>query len=145
MTRPIFAALTVLLLAACATLVVDGIDFGSDRNRYANNGECDDPRFTGEGMAFDLDNLGIRTDATDCATLYQTGEIRPARTQAQWDPAQCGRIEFGNNSSHSARNGQCDDPRFTGPGTDWVMIGQDRGRDATDCRALCNSGAVWLK
>ncbi|MFQ6547455.1 hypothetical protein AADZ90_005815 [Aestuariibius sp. 2305UL40-4] len=146
MTRPIPAALTaLLLLAACAPLVVDGIDFGTNSSRFANDGECDDPRFTGAGMADQLRSSNIKSDSTDCATLYQAEQIRPARSRAQWDRAQCRRIEYGDDSSPYARDGDCDDPRFTGPGTFSLMLASDRGKDATDCRALCNSGAVWLK
>ena len=51
-------------------------NFGDDSSSWAENGECDDPRFQGSGMAdtlVDGDRLG---DATDCQTLFNLGEVR---------------------------------------------------------------------
>lgn len=139
-----FWAIGLMALTACVT-TVGGIDFGSDASEYARDGECDDPRFTGGGMASSLDARNIKRDATDCLSLYQAQRIRPQRTQDQWDIAMCRRVNFGNNSSRWARDGECDDPRFTGPGVDEILQVVDLRADASDCRALCNSGAIWLK
>ena len=56
--------------------VVDGIDFGTDSGEYANDNECDDPRFEGEGMTeTDLLETDIRADASDCLKAYQAGTL----------------------------------------------------------------------
>lgn len=135
-----------LALAACtAPIIYNGIDFGNDSGQWVHDGECDDPRFVGGGMAYDLDTNDIKRDASDCLRLYQAQRIRPVRLQSQWSTAQCRQVSFGNNASPYARDGECDDPRFTGPGTDSLLLGDDRMRDAADCRALCNAGAVWIR
>ena len=80
-------------------------------------------------------------DANDCLSLYNAGGIRLAGI----DP-DTGTIDFGDNASEYARDGQCDDPRFTGPGTawDWVLLMENRGHDATDCRTLYETGEARL-
>lgn len=128
----------MLILAACMSV-------GDDSGSYANDGECDDPRFVGGGMAQSVGNDEIGKDATDCAKLLAAGRIRWERTRDQWDVAQCDAIDYGNNSASYANDGECDDPRFTGSGVDDIMLGADLGKDANDCRALCKTGAVWLK
>lgn len=132
------------VLAACVT-TASGISFGSNSSEYANDNECDDPRFTGGGMATSLHVNNIGKDARDCQTLFSAQRIRLARTQDQWDTAQCRSIDYGNNSSTWARDNECDDPRFTGPGVDELLVFEDLKSDAADCRALCNAGEVWLK
>ena len=43
---------------------------------YAQDGECDDPRFDGDGMAA-ISLAGDRGhDAADCRRLYDAGRIR---------------------------------------------------------------------
>jgi hypothetical protein len=138
----IFLAGAALFLAACVTA---GIDFGNNSSEYANDGECDDPRFAGGGMASSLDARNIRRDASDCSQLLAAQRIRPARTRDQWQVSMCASVDFGNNSSQWARDRECDDPRFTGPGVDDILVPADLKADAADCRALCNAGQVWLK
>jgi len=53
-------------------------------------------------------------------------------------------IGFGDDSSEWARDGECDDPRFTGAGMARVLLDQDLGRDATDCRTLLEVGRIEL-
>lgn len=55
-----------------------------------------------------------------------------------------GGIEFGDNASDYAHNGECDDPRFGGPGAAATLLESDRGRDASDCRALFERGQIAL-
>lgn len=121
------------------------ISFGNDGGEYPNDGECDDPRFVGEGMANTVDNVNVGGDATDCASHFERGNVRPAKTQADFNPAMCEAINFGNDISYYARDRECDDPRFAGPGTDNILSIDDLRADATDCRALCASGQIWLK
>ena len=53
-----------------------------------------------------------------------------------------GPINFGTNDSAWANDGECDDPRFEGPGTDDLTQTDDRGADASDCLSLYNAGEV---
>lgn len=60
-----------------APLVIEGINFGHDSGEWANDFECDDPRFTGKGMtSTPLLDSDIRRDATDCAAAYRAGQIK---------------------------------------------------------------------
>ncbi len=64
-----------------STAVADtagGIDFGDDSGNWANDGECDDPRFEGEGMASVLVESDRYHDASDCRQLFQSGSIQLA-------------------------------------------------------------------
>ncbi len=55
-------------------------------------------------------------------------------------------VQFGDDSSQFARDGECDDSRFTGAGmTDTTLIESDIGHDATDCRAAYNQGRIRLR
>ncbi|MEL7461842.1 MAG: hypothetical protein AAFX45_10740 [Pseudomonadota bacterium] len=127
-------------------LTADGeVSFGDDNGEYPDDGECDDPRFVGEGMANTVENVNIGGDATDCASHYNRGNIRLANTQADFSASMCAAISFGNDSSEYARDRECDDPRFAGPGTDDILSINDLRADATDCQRLCESGAIWLK
>ena len=61
-------------------------------------------------------------------------------------PASLGRsIDFGDDTSDWARDGECDDPRFRGTGMAGGLSDVDRGRDATDCRELFESGLITLR
>ena len=53
------------------------VSFGDDNGEYANDGECDDPRFVGAGMtttALLADD--ILHDATDCKTAFDAGKLQ---------------------------------------------------------------------
>jgi len=56
------------------------IDFGNDTSEWANDNECDDPRFENAvpdgGMAGILLDDDLRRDASDCRALYEAGRIR---------------------------------------------------------------------
>ena len=50
---------------------------------------------------------------------------------------------FGDDSGHFAKDGECDDMRFAGPGmTTTLLIDSDILHDATDCRAAFNQGRL---
>lgn len=121
------------------------VAFGDDTGEYTLDGECDDPRFVGEGMARTVEDSNIMGDATDCAAHFHRGNIRLANGPETFSPDMCASINFGDNSSEWARDGECDDPRFAGPGTDAIMGIADLRADAIDCKRLCESGTVWLK
>ena len=54
-------------------------------------------------------------------------------------------IDFGDNSSEWSYDGECDDPRFAGRGMAEVLLDEDLGRDAADCRALYQAGSIYLR
>lgn len=115
------------------------INFGDDSSTYANDDECDDPRFSGSGVADTLLESDRGHDATDCRTLFNAGAI----SLVAGGLASAG-IDFGDDSSNYANDDECDDPRFAGPGVAATLLESDRGRDASDCRALFNAGSITL-
>lgn len=119
--------------------------FGDDASKDSNDNECDDPRFTGWGVATVTSEEEIGHDATDCAHLFNLGQIRLNRTQDQSNTAECAAVNFGDNSSEWADDRECDDPRFFGGAADNILSFKDIGRDAKDCRAACETGKVWLR
>ena len=143
-SRDILFALAVLALTAPAALA-QPVDFGDDSSDYANDTQCDDPRFTGEGMATGLSQENVMADASDCTKLFSAGMIRLVRTKEQSNVSECASINYGDDSSQWAKDRECDDPRFTGTGVDGVMLMEDLMTDATDCRTLCESGDIWLR
>ena len=147
---PAALLMTAMLIPGCstptddvtgATITQGPINFGTNDSAWANDGECDDPRFEGPGTDDLLETEDRGADASDCLSLYNAGEVRLAGI----DPHR-GAIDFGDNASEYARDGECDDPRFTGPGTAWAwtLLIHDRGHDAADCRMLYESGQARL-
>ncbi len=65
----------LLMLLAFGAHAQDPIDFGDDSSEWANDGECDDPRFEGDGVASILLDSDLYRDATDCRSLYDRGLI----------------------------------------------------------------------
>ncbi|VAW22149.1 hypothetical protein MNBD_ALPHA12-965 [hydrothermal vent metagenome] len=120
------------------TITFDGINFGNDASQWANDGECDDPRFKGEGSAVELLDEDIARDASDCLALYKSGDISLVPKPADI----VNEIDFGDNSSEWANDGECDDPRFAGKGVDDILLDEDLGKDANDCRKLFLSGQL---
>lgn len=147
---PTAILMTAMLIAGCstptddvtdATITQGPINFGTNDSAWANDGECNDPRFEGPGTDDLLQTDDRGADANDCLSLYNAGEIRLAGI----DP-ETGAIDFGDDASEYARDGECDDPRFTGPGTAWAwtLLIDDRGHDAADCRRLYEAGEARL-
>ncbi len=117
-------------------------DFGDDLSRWANDGECDDPRFEGAGSADTLLEVDRGHDANDCRKLFTAGRIAlrgPATVRETGD------IDFGDDRGEWARDGECDDPRFKGDGAAATLVDEDLLHDATDCRALFASGRIELR
>lgn len=54
-------------------------------------------------------------------------------------------VEWGDNTSRWANDGECDDPRFAGPGMARTLLDEDRFHDARDCQNLYRSGQVYLR
>lgn len=136
------------------------IDFGDDSSEWANDGECDDPRFTGEGSADELVDEDIRKDATDCKTAFEDGKVTLVEDTAASEDAAAtddtttpdeveiaspiDAIDFGDDTSEWANDGECDDPRFTGTGSADELLEADIRHDATDCKAAYEAGTVTL-
>lgn len=152
---PIGALAAAMLVVAPAqarandpeTIPVDffgGIDFGDDSGSFAADGECDDMRFTGEGMSeTPLLAEDLYHDASDCRAAYRKGTIalNPLflRLSGQVE------IVWGDDMGEFARDGECDDLRFEGVGMTFTpLLAEDIGHDATDCRAAYKAGkVVW--
>jgi hypothetical protein len=62
---------------AAAPTAAANINFGDDNGEWANDNECDDKRFIGEGMtATPLLDEDIGHDATDCRVAYEAGRLQ---------------------------------------------------------------------
>lgn len=123
---------------------IDGISFGDDTGSWVDDGKCDDPRFTGDGMASSTSQDDILRDATDCRALYEEGMIRLAETQFDPDLTIVDGTELGDDSYEWAKDGQCDDARFEGDG---MAISPSRDaikKDRSDCSYGFQTGALTL-
>lgn len=134
------------------------VDFGDDSSKWAKDGECDDPRFSGTGSAVELVDADLLKDATDCKAAYDAGTVTvkdmgstatsPTTDTSPTDieiASPIDAIDFGDDSSEWANDGECDDPRFMGTGTSEELVNADIRKDATDCRAAYAAGTVSLK
>ena len=130
-------ALAGLAAPAQAQAQYGDINFGDNTSDYANNGECDDPRFAGEGMASILTVTDRMRDAVDCEAGVKAGKLtfEPMPFyRGQGRPPTMGEIRFGDDASAYANDRSCDDSRFGGRLMASVLIEGDIGHDATDCR-----------
>ncbi|MEL6840904.1 MAG: hypothetical protein AAFP85_16575 [Pseudomonadota bacterium] len=136
----IFGLLGIIACVACTNASAQSINFGDDSSQWANDGECDDGRFTGPGLtSTPLLEEDVLADATDCRTAYNAGRLTLAGV------AKDGTIDFGNDSGDWANDGECDDMRFAGPGmTTTPLLQDDIMRDATDCRDAYAAGRLTL-
>lgn len=139
--REAFEAGEVSFIAA-SDIIIDGIDFGNDGGTYANDGECDDPRFVGRGVGAALDSH-YYADATDCSTAYREGTVTLASESGSNNGTSSNfRINFGDDSGAHPNDGECDDPRFQGRGAAMELFDDNILGDATDCRAAYEAGTV---
>ena len=141
--RPILCL--AAFLAMTGTAPAQEIVFGDDSSEWANDGECDDRRFFGEGMATSLGWEHVGRDAADCRTALEAGRIAVWDFVAARAATDCKAIDFGDDSGEWAEDGECDDPRFEGLGSASLMVQDDLGRDASDCRRACEFGIVVLR
>lgn len=129
-------------------LIIDGISFGDDSGDWTNDNQCDDPRFSGDGMASILSDTDRLRDASDCAAAWRAGRIALAdgREKAASEGSLIeGGIDFGTDSSPWANDGECDDPRFVGSGmTTTSLLDSDIRADASDCLAAWRAGTISL-
>jgi hypothetical protein len=130
---------------APAPQAVGGINFGDDTSEWARDGECDDRRFTGSAMATALGWENSGRDATDCRSLVDAGRVRLWVMADALAATQCGSLNFGDDSSEFAMDGECDDMRFEGPGMAGIVNTDNTLRDATDCRQYCAYGVIALR
>lgn len=116
------------------------INFGNDSSEWANDGECDDGRFTGPGLtSTPLLQDDVLADASDCKAAFQAGQLTLAGVSAD------GTIDFGNDAGDWSNDGECDDMRFAGPGmTTTPLLQDDIMRDASDCRDAFAAGRLKL-
>lgn len=125
--------------------VFEGLDLGDNDSPYADDGECDDPRFRGPGMAappFQPDPEGH--DAADCQWHLARGFIRHVTADGLFEGEADG-IDFGDNSGAYVNDGECDDSRFEGPGVSTSATGENDGKDAFDCRVNYVDRTIVLK
>lgn len=112
------------------------VEWGDDSSRWADDGECDDPRFAGPAAAATVLEEDRMSDASDCRWLFKRMRI------VLVTPVESDGIVWGDNSSPWANDGECDDPRFTGPGAATTLLEENLMRDANDCRILFERGAI---
>lgn len=117
--------------------------WGDNSSQWAGDGECDDLRFAGSGLSSIPLPEDIGRDEEDCRAAYDAGRI--ALNPLFASPGSADAIDFGDNASAYANDGECDDLRFTGVyASTMVYLTDDIGHDANDCRAAVRSGtARW--
>lgn len=71
---------------------------------------------------------------------------RAELTQADLDArTPSSNVDFGDDSGDWTHDGECDDPRFRGPGmTSAPVVEEDRFADASDCREAYERGDLAL-
>ncbi|MEL7128296.1 MAG: hypothetical protein AAGK23_02005 [Pseudomonadota bacterium] len=122
-----------------------GVDLGDDTGRFPNDGQCDDPRFVGEGMALSADHPDILRDRSDCSYGFQLGDLSladelPPPLETRYDD-----VDFGHDKGDYAGDGECDDPRFAGPGMASISLDNNNiGADRQDCLAEYKDGNIRL-
>jgi hypothetical protein len=127
------------------------VDFGDDASKYSRDGECDDKRFSGAGMTqTPLLDSDVGHDATDCRAAYRQGRLawgsETAASSKAYADSGVNHIQWGDDASKYARDGECDDKRFSGAGmTLTPLLDSDIQHDATDCRAAFAQGRLSLR
>ncbi len=134
----------MLVLGAGLAIAQEPIDFGDDSSAWANDGECDDPRFEGEGMAASTARDTIGKDATDCQTLLESGTVAYSSVQFDPDLTVFNGIELGDNTSEWANDGVCDDPRFIGENMAISPQHKNILHDRNDCSYGVQLGSLTL-
>ena len=126
-------------------LIIDGILFGDDSGELANDGECDDRRFFGPGLANAISWASTGRDASDCSQAYLDGQVRLWNPDAAAAATLCQAIDIGDDSGEYPNDGECDDYRFEGRGVGMRLSRATIGQDASDCRQLCIYGTLSLR
>lgn len=79
------------------------------------------------------------------AVLFSLSALSTQPVLAHHAGVDSGGIYFGDDWSEWAFDGECDDPRFFGPGTAYELYLEDAFHDATDCYHAYNRGYIWLR
>ncbi|WP_198650456.1 hypothetical protein [Saccharospirillum mangrovi] len=79
------------------------------------------------------------------SAVLKISELPPAWESSSSSVSSADDIEWGDNTSEWANDGECDDPRFAGPGAAAGNNASDRYHDANDCRMLYQSGELYLR
>ncbi len=140
--------LALTLAIAAPTFAAAAIDFGDNSSEWANDTECDDPRFEGAGMADEVEDTDTLKDAADCQAAFEAGTITLKAAEIAPPPASddtTAAIDFGDDTGQYPKDGDCDDPRFTGAGAIESAEAVDEMHDATDCKAAFDAGTITLK
>ena len=88
---------------------------------------------------------GLHGGTTANAVTAAGGGTAPSTAPAATVPTLPSRlIDFGDDTSEYARDNECDDVRFDGPGMASGLTLRNRGRDAADCRRLYHEGRIHL-
>ncbi|WP_157033309.1 hypothetical protein [Loktanella sp. S4079] len=135
--------ITCVMVATClfaGPVLAQNVNFGDDSGEWANDGECDDPRFEGAGMtSTPLLQDDVLHDATDCRTAFEAGNLTLVGV------GKGGIINFGDDNGEWSNDGECDDMRFAGPGmTSTPLLSEDIMHDATDCKTAYDAGRLTL-
>ena len=135
------SAVLALGLALGAPALAQDIDFGDNSSTWADDGQCDDPRFEGPGAALIRSPVDEMRDAADCEAAFEAGEVTLVAADEPAAPAaqDAGEIDFGDDSGAWANDQECDDPRFGGTLDSHLMA------DATDCRTAYEAGEVTFE
>ena len=67
--------LLCLALAAGCTTAPTNLNFGDGSSEWANDGDCDDPRFDGPWAHSVLAPADAGRDASDCRMLFEAGRV----------------------------------------------------------------------
>lgn len=70
-----FALMVVGAIAGCTVSDPSGIAWGNNSSEWANDGDCDDPRFDGPWAHSILFPGDAMRDANDCRQLYAEGKV----------------------------------------------------------------------
>ena len=141
-------SVSALLLAGLpAPAMAQNINFGDDASQFARDGECDDMRFSGPGMTDTLlIDSDILHDGTDCRVAYEQGRLTYNGGHRNSRPRPATRIQWGDDASRYAKDGECDDKRFIGAGmTTTPLLDSDIRHDATDCKVAYEQGRLQLR
>ena len=107
------------------------------------DGERDDRRLAGSGVAADLGSENGGRDATDCRQGVENGPLTLREEGAALGATRCEPIDFGGGGGEWPDDSECDDPRFEGRAVGAFVAGAERG--ASDCRRPRGLGASALR
>jgi hypothetical protein len=113
-------------------------DFGDNTSRWADDGECDDPRFEGAGAADTLLEVDRGHDAADCRTLFIAGRIT-LRDGGARERTHRGRLEIGDQTLSSGE--YADDYAFAGSAGQHAVVDLRSGDFDTYVFVRAPSGA----